>query len=152
MVSLFALENNAQTESGFFVPPTTKDTREAIIRSNQEQIARGEIKESEQIFIMTQVVPEPPGGIANFRKWIAENYQYPQEAINAGVKGRVELIFVVERDGSLTNMQIERDLGYGTGQAGIDLFKKSPKWGPGIQNGKPVRVVYTFPIRMDLSQ
>lgn len=105
-----------------------------------------------QIFTSVQVQPEPPGGMAAFRKWIADNFQYPAGAIDAGVKGAVELTFVVERDGSLTDIQIKRDLGYGTGQAGINLLKKAKKWSPGIQNGRPVRVQYSLPIRLDLSQ
>lgn len=105
-----------------------------------------------QIFTSVQVQPEPPGGMAAFRKWIADNFQYPQGAIDAGVKGAVELTFVVERDGSLTDIQIKRDLGYGTGQAGINLLKKARKWSPGIQNGRPVRVQYSLPVRLDLSQ
>lgn len=105
-----------------------------------------------QIFTSVQVQPEPPGGMAAFRKWISDNFQYPQGAIDAGVKGAVELTFVVERDGSLTDIVVKRDLGYGTGQAGINLLKKARKWSPGIQNGRPVRVQYSLPIRLDLSQ
>lgn len=105
-----------------------------------------------QIFTSVQVQPEPPGGMAAFRKWITDNFQYPQGAIDAGVKGAIELTFVVERDGSLTDIQIKRDLGHGTGQAGINLLKKARRWSPGIQNGRPVRVQYSLPIRIDLSQ
>ena len=86
-----------------------------------------------------------------FRKWIGDNYQYPSGAIDAGVKGTVQVSFVVEKDGSLTDIKVVRDLSYGTGQAAINLLKKAKKWSPGIQNGRPVRVAYTLPIRLDLT-
>ncbi|HTG67178.1 MAG TPA: energy transducer TonB, partial [Flavobacterium sp.] len=54
--------------------------------------------------------------------------------------------FVVEKDGSLTDIKVLRDIGYGTGKEAIRVLQKSPKWNPGIQNGKPVRVQYSLPI------
>lgn len=104
----------------------------------------------DQIFESVEIQPEPPGGMAAFRKWIAENYQYPQGAIDQGVKGTVQVSFVVEKDGSLTDVKVIRDLSYGTGQAAINLLKKAKKWNAGIQNGRPVRVAYTLPIRLNL--
>ncbi len=106
----------------------------------------------EQIFESVEINPEPPGGMAAFRKWIADNYQYPQGAIDAGVKGTVQVSFVVEKDGSLTDVKVLRDLSYGTGQAAQNMLKKARKWSPGIQNGRPVRVAYTLPIKLDLTQ
>lgn len=106
----------------------------------------------EEIFQSVEINPEPTGGMAAFRKWIADNYQYPQGAIDQGVKGTVQVSFVVEKDGSLTDVKVLRDLSYGTGQAAINLLKKAKKWSPGIQNGRPVRVAYTLPIKLDLTQ
>jgi len=103
-------------------------------------------------FEAIEIQPEPPGGMAAFRKWIGDNYQYPQGAIDAGVKGTVQVSFVVEKDGSLTDVKVLRDLSYGTGQAAQNMLKKAKKWSPGIQNGRPVRVAYTLPIKLDLTQ
>lgn len=105
----------------------------------------------DQIFESVEVNPEPPGGMAAFRKWISETYIYPQGAIDQGVKGTIQVSFVVEKDGSLTDVKVLRDLSYGTGQAAINLLKKARKWSPGIQNGVPVRVAYTLPITLNLS-
>jgi len=107
---------------------------------------------SDEIFESVQIQPEPPGGMAAFRRWIGDNYQYPQGAIDQGVKGTVQVSFVVEKDGSLTDIKVLRDLSYGTGQAAQNLLKKAKKWSPGIQNGRPVRVAYTLPIKLDLTQ
>ena len=62
------------------------------------------------------------------------------------ISGKIIVSFVVEIDGSLSDIHIIKDLGYGTGKQIVDILKKSPKWKPGIQNGKPVRVMYNLPI------
>lgn len=98
-----------------------------------------------------EVLPEPPGGMVAFRKWIADHYSFPQEAIDAGVKGTVEVAFIVEKDGSLSDFRVLQDLGHGTGEAAVALLKKSAKWSPALENGRPVRMNYTLPIRLDLS-
>lgn len=105
---------------------------------------------SNQIFKAVEVQPQPPGGMESFMKYIGNNYQYPSQAIEQGVSGRVILTFVVERDGSLTDIKIVRDLKYGTGDEAIRVLKKAPKWKPGVQNGRPVRVQYTLPIVLNI--
>jgi len=107
---------------------------------------------SNQIFQSVEIDPKPPGGMQAFMKWVGENYDYPQGAIEAGVNGVVQVSFVVERDGSLTDIKIVRDLKYGTGEAAVKLLSKADKWAPGVQNGRPVRVAYTLPIRLNLQQ
>lgn len=86
---------------------------------------------------------EFPGGIANFYKFVGNNYKAPEEE---GLKGKVFVTFVVEKDGSLTDIKVVRDIGFGTGAEAIRVLKKSPKWAPGEQNGKKVRVQYSLPI------
>ena len=103
-----------------------------------------------RIFTAVEVQPEPPGGIDAFMNYIAKNYNYPSQAIEQGVSGRVILQFVVERDGSLTDIQIIRDLKYGTGEEAVRVLEKAPKWKPGFQNGATVRVQYTLPIVLNI--
>ena len=127
----------------------TKDVAGAATGSTKG--VEGGTGTGEEIFQSVEIQPEPPGGLNAFRKWIGDNYQYPQSAIDAGVKGTVQVTFVVEKDGSLTDIKVARDLSYGTGQAAINVLKKAKKWSPGIQNGRPVRVAYSLPIRLDLT-
>jgi len=101
-------------------------------------------------FNAVEVQPSFPGGLAAFYKWVGQNYQYPQMAKEQGVSGSVVVSFVVERDGSLTDIKVLRDLKYGTGEEAARMLKKSPKWKPGIQNGRPVRVSYSLPIKLNL--
>lgn len=115
--------------------------------------SRSDSKEGEdhdRLFQTVAVPPEFDGGMDAFRRWVGENMVYPQEAVDAGVKGTIELSFIVEKDGSLTDIKVLRDLGYGTGETAIDLFKKSPRWIAGVQNGRKVRVKYKVPITMNL--
>ena len=90
-----------------------------------------------------EVKPDFPGGIEKFYKFVGSNYQTPEEE---GLKGKVYVTFVVEKDGSLTDIKVIRDIGYGTGKEAIRVLKKCPKWTPGEQNGKKVRVLYSLPI------
>ncbi|WP_353129667.1 M56 family metallopeptidase [Parapedobacter pyrenivorans] len=105
-----------------------------------------------QLFQSVEIDPNPPGGMAAFMQYIGANYDYPQAAIEAGVNGQVQVAFVVEKDGSLTDLKVIKDLKYGTGEAAIRVLQSSSKWSPGIQNGRAVRVAYTLPIRLNLQQ
>jgi len=97
-----------------------------------------------------EMKPEPKGGMDGFRKWILASYEYPQEAIDAGIKGRLEVSFVVEKDGSLSTFGVVKDIKYGTAEALIETLKKADKWMPGIHNGKKVRVSYVLPMTLNL--
>ncbi len=98
------------------------------------------------------VQPSFPGGMRAFYKWIGENFRYSTEAKEKGVNGSLLLSFVIEKDGTLNDIEVLKDLGYGTGQAAIDLLKGSPKWSPGQKNGESVRVSYSLPIQINLSK
>ncbi len=101
-------------------------------------------------FQAVEIPPKPAeGSIDAFRAWIGKNYNYPQAAIDAGVVGLIEVSFVIEKDGSLTDLVIRRDLKFGTGEELVRLLRTAKKWQPGVQNGRPVRVQYTLPLRLN---
>lgn len=108
----------------------------------------GGASESTIPFTSVEIMPNPRGGMAEFVKWVGAGYRYPDAALEQGIKGSVVISFVVETDGSLTDIKVVRDLGFGTGEEAIRLLKKAAKWSPGIQNGRPVRVSYTLPITL----
>ena len=91
-----------------------------------------------------EVKPDFPGGIAKFYSYIQRTFQPVEDENFPG--GRVFVSFVVEKDGTLTDIKILRDAGYGTGKEAERVLKKCPKWVPGEQNGKKVRVLYSLPI------
>ena len=101
-----------------------------------------------KVFEAVEIMPEPKEGMPNFVKWIGENYSYPQSALDNNVQGLIQVKFVVEKDGSLSSFEVLRDMGFGTGNEAIKLLKKTKRWNPGVQNGIPVRVTFTLPIRL----
>jgi protein TonB len=96
-----------------------------------------------------EVKPDFPGGMEKFYKFVGKNYQTPEEE---GLKGKVFVSFVVEKDGSLTDIKVIRDIGYGTGKEAVRVLKSCPKWTPGEQNGKKVRVLYSLPINIQSAE
>ncbi|MEY2630461.1 MAG: hypothetical protein RLZZ469_1358, partial [Bacteroidota bacterium] len=90
--------------------------------------------------------PEYQTGLEAFYKYIGSNYKIPEEISTKKISGKIFASFIVEKDGSLSNIKILRDMGYGTGEETIRVLKESPKWNPGKMNGKPVRTQYSLPI------
>ena len=108
-------------------------------------------KKTGPIFTQVEKYPNFPGGINAFFEFLAKNIKYPQELREKKVQGKVIVSFIVEQDGSLTNLNILRDIGDGAGEEAVRVLSLSPKWEPGIQNGKPVRVMYSVPISFTLA-
>ncbi len=96
-----------------------------------------------------EVKPDFPGGIGKFYSFVQKNYQMPDEE---GLKGKVYVTFVVEKDGTLTDIKVVRDIGYGTGKEAIRVLKATPRWNPGEQNGKPVRCTFSLPISLQSAE
>jgi protein TonB len=93
-----------------------------------------------------EVKPEFPGGIAKFYNFVKNTYSPPDEP---GLKGRVTVSFVVEKDGTLTDIKVLKDIGFGTGKEAERVLRKSPRWTPAEQNGKKVRCSYVIPITIE---
>ena len=96
-----------------------------------------------------EVKPDFPGGLEKFYKFIGKNFQVPEEE---GLKGKVFVTFVVEKDGLLSDIKVLRDIGYGTGNEAVRVLKSSPRWEPGEQNGKKVRCIYSLPISIQSAE
>ena len=97
-------------------------------------------------------MPSFQGGDLNtFRKWVQENLRFPQIALENGISGRVTLQFVIERDGRLTNIKVLQSPDRSLSEEATRVLNKSPKWSPGKQRNKPVRVSYTLPVDFRVS-
>jgi len=106
-------------------------------------------RDTTAVFTAVEVPPVPAGGMQGFYQYVGDNFVYTEEALAAKVTGRIIAQFIVEKDGSLSNIKILRDLGYGTGEAAVKMLENCPKWKPAIQNGKNVRVQFTLPIQLN---
>ncbi|RZK60349.1 MAG: energy transducer TonB [Pedobacter sp.] len=103
-------------------------------------------------FVSMENPPNYPGGLEKFYKYLSDNIKYPPMAAENNINGKVLVSFTVEKDGSLTDLKVERKLGYGTDEEAMRVLKASKRWNPGMQNGKPVRVKYNIPISFNLQQ
>jgi protein TonB len=107
--------------------------------------------EEAQIFTVVESMPGFPGGDEARIKYLNENINYPQMARESGIQGRVFVTFVVERDGSVTDVRVLRGIGGGCDEEAVRVIKNMPKWNPGKQRGKPVRVQFNMPILFKLN-
>jgi protein TonB len=107
----------------------------------------------DEIFTIVEQQPEPVGGFAAFYKYVGENLKYPRLAEQSFIQGRVYLEFVVERDGTLTDIKVMKGIGGGCDEEACRIIAGAPKWKPGKQRGRPVRVKMVMPIlfRLEVS-
>ena len=113
------------------------------------EVVEEEVVEQE-IFKIVEEMPAFPGGEAKLMEYVAKNVKYPQIARETGVQGRVYVNFVVEPDGSVSNVSVLRGIGGGCDEEAIRVVKSMPKWKPGKQRGKAVRVSYMLPVNFKL--
>lgn len=92
--------------------------------------------------------PQFPGGIEKFYMFVGQNFKMPEEFSKQKKDGKLFIEFMVEKDGSLSEFNVVKDLGYGVADEAIRVLKLSPKWIPATENGKPVRVMYSLPITL----
>ncbi len=116
----------------------------------EEYFAPAEIEEEEiveaEIFKVVEVMPEFPGGAAKMMEYIQKNMKYPMMARESDIQGRVFVNFVVEPDGSISNVAVIRGIGGGCDEEAVRVVESMPKWNPGKQRGTAVRCAFTVPI------
>lgn len=128
----------------------SKETAQKSISLDQVNIDQNDTKVYD--FVSINVQPSFAGGMQNFYAYLKSTVKYPAEAIKNNIQGKVFLSFVVEKDGKLTDIKVERKLGFGTDEEAVRVLDESPKWIPGINDGKAVRVKYNIPISFSLDK
>ena len=98
------------------------------------------------VYSVVEQMPEFPGGDKGFHQFIADNVKYPAEAKEKGIRGIVYVNFIVEPDGSISDIRVLRGIGGGCDEEAVRVVEYMPKFKPGIQNGEAVRVSYTVPV------
>lgn len=132
----FSSEISENTEIETWTPPVQDIVDEEIIE--------------EEIFMVVESQPEFPGGDKARMRYLQENLKYPQLAKESGIQGTVYVTFVVEKDGSVTDIQVARSIGGGCDEEAVRVVKAMPKWKPGQQRGKAVRVRFSLPLKFTL--
>ena len=145
---LNVVEDNVETES---IEINTEDDKEAEVVIAAPVEAPVEEEEEEVVFVVVESMPEFPGGTQALFKYLSENVKYPVIAQENGIQGRVICQFVVNKDGSIVDVEVVRSGGDPSlDKEAVRVIKSMPKWKPGKQRGKAVRVKYTVPVNFKL--
>ena len=142
---LTIVDDDTEIEDELDIEDTEADDQTVIDVAPVIQQEEEEAEESE-VFFIVEDMPEFPGGELALRKFIANAIKYPVIAQENGIQGKVYVNFVVDKDGSVSNARIARGVDASLDKEALRVVNTLPKWKPGMQRGKPVRVSYTVPI------
>ena len=135
--------------------PDTKESTTSIplneVNTNASTTSKNK-EEKVHDFSTLDEAPTFKGGMDQFYKFLSENVRYPEYAQKNNIQGKVYLSFIIEVDGNLSDIKVDRKLGGGLDEEAIRVLQLSPKWIPGVQNGQIVRVKYHIPISFSLSK
>ncbi len=127
------------------------DVKETTVIKEVE-IAEAPVEEKvDAIFDVVETQPNPPGGMAGWNQYLSKNLKYPTQARRMGIEGTVIVVFVVNTDGSIQDVEVLRGIGGGCDEEAVKVVQEAPKWEPGKQRGRPVRTRMRLPIRFKLS-
>jgi len=126
---------------------TTRDNTEVKGTGTGENLFGQDGTETDEPFFLVEVMPSfKGGGIEKFRDWVQKRTNYPQDAYERKIRGKVYLTFIVERDGSVSNVTVVKGVDPLLDSEAVKTISESPKWTPGLQRGEPVRVRYSIPL------
>lgn len=130
----------------------TEDAKEEVVApvSPEAKEAPADSTAKEEVFMVAEQVPEFPGGMKELLKFLQDNLKYPENAMKNNVQGRVIVQFVVEKDGTLTEFKVARSVDPDLDAEALRVLQTMPKWKPGMQRGKIVRVKFTVPVSFKL--
>jgi TonB family protein len=129
---------------------SAQDTQQKMKPAEEQKAVTQEKPIDKEVFTVVETMPAYPGGEKALYKFMRENVKYPEEAKLKNIQGRVFVSFIVETDGSVSNVQVLRGIGGGCDEEGVRVVSSMPKWTPGKQRGKAVRVQYNLPIKFAL--
>ena len=108
-------------------------------------------KKNDMVFDVVEVMPQFPGGQIAMLQYLMKNIKYPEQAVKEGIQGRVTVRFIVEKDGSISDVKPVLSVHPLLNKEAVRVVKSMPKWTPGKQNGKPVRVRFNLPVMFKLN-
>jgi TonB family protein len=108
-------------------------------------------KDGKEIFDVTEVQPNPPGGMEGWSEYLSSNLAYPNQARQMGVEGTVIVVFLINSDGSVSDAEILRGIGAGCDEEALRVVQNSPNWSPAQQKGQVVNSRMRLPVRFKLS-
>jgi len=144
------VDNDVKIDNAIKFDDDETDADDAIAQYNFSLSDIGEVEE-EEIFVIVEDMPTFRGGdVDKFREWVQKRVKYPQIAAENGIQGKVFIMFVIEPDGSVSNVQILRGVDPALDDEAVKAVQASPKWVPGKQRGAPVRVRFSITVNFQL--
>ena len=119
--------------------------------SDEDEMIEIEEESDDEFFMVVENMPEFPGGDLGLMKYIQKNVKYPPIAKEYNITGKVYVSFIVDKSGAVTNVKVVRGVDKNLDAEAVRVVKSLPKYKPGQQRGKPVRVMFTIPINFTLS-
>lgn len=144
------VDDDVEIEDELEIQDTEADDETIIDVAPVIETEEEEEEEEAKVFFIVEDMPEFPGGELALRQYIANAINYPVIAQENGIQGKVYVTFVVNKDGSVTDARIARGVDPSLDKEALRVINSLPKWKPGKQRGKPVRVSYTVPINFVL--
>ena len=142
------MDNDSEVEESTI--QVSDDTQAAVeVKYTPVEVEEEEVEE-QQIFQVVEEMPEFPGGMAECMKFLSKNIKYPPISAENGIQGRVIVQFVVNQDGSIVDPVVVRGVDSHLDKEALRVIQMMPKWKPGKQRGKAVRVKYTVPVMFRL--
>jgi TonB family protein len=126
-------------------PPTEKTTIDQEAKRPELPVLK-----SGDVYSIVETMPEFPGGTEALFSYLGNNIKYPEQAMENEISGIVYISFVVEKDGSINEIEVQRGIGGGCDEEALRVIRNMPSWNPGMQDGTPLRVVFNLPIRFSL--
>jgi len=139
-------------------PPTQEDLKETTAGTTTQEGQKIDappppppaVEEETYDIAAVQEQPEFPGGMGKMYEYLQKNTKYPDMEFDAGIQGKVYVEFVVEKDGSVTDVKLRRGVSPGLDKEALRAVRSMPKWTPGKMNGKSVKVRFTIPVDFKL--
>ena len=132
------MQDGQPARARFFVPISFKTQQSAEVK--------------EKVFEYLDDMPEFPGGQKAMMEWLGQNIQYPKEAVDGNIEGRVIVRFIIEKDGSISNAKVAKGVHESLNKEALRVVSAMPKWKPGMQDGQPARCQFTLPVSFKFSQ
>ena len=132
------------------IPPPPPPPLETI--EIEETVTMPNPDQPDVIFDVVETMPEFPGGMDSLMAYLSRTIKYPEEARENGIQGKVYAQFVVQKDGSLSDIKVIRGIGGGCDEEAVNAIKNMPNWKPGTQRGKNVNVRFILPVNFKLTE
>jgi len=131
-------------------PTPAARTVKGVATSASKTTQLEEISEEAEVFTVVEQSPEFPGGADKLNRYLTDNLHYPDEAKMNSISGTVYVQFVIDKKGQISDAKVLRGIGSGCDEEALRVIKAMPRWKPGMQRGKPVRVAFNMPVKFSL--